>query len=164
MVGESWGVFMKWVLVEKHISGNHVWKFRGGARSGAGTILRQGGGGKDRGAQRGEREKKFFPEIGGFFSPKYSPDYKRFYVPKMAQDTSLRGAAAPLPPYFPRLWGHTPFSLAPSADVHEWYKTSVDIWKSDITLFQGYLKLKRYKIIKSLLKCILKYKGKRLQA
>jgi len=71
--------------------------------SGAETISGQGG--QDRGRQSREREIKVFAGLGAFF------------VPKMAQDTSLgvgksrpggtkispRGEAAPLPPYFPRL-------------------------------------------------------------
>jgi len=89
-------------------------------RSGAETIFGQWG--QDRERQNREREIEVFAGIGAFFVPKTSvlqqkrssPDLKRFLVPKMAQDTGLRGSkvaqgrpkyfqGGQLPPYFPRL-------------------------------------------------------------
>jgi len=63
------------------------------------------GGGQDRERQNRESEIKVFTGFGAFLSRKQafskkksSPDLERFFVPKMAQDTGLRGATAPLPP------------------------------------------------------------------
>jgi len=72
-------------------------------RSGAGTILGQGG--QDRERQSREREIKFFTEIGAFFCPKNGSGYKSHWGQKspMGGQNISRGAAAPCPPYFPRL-------------------------------------------------------------
>jgi len=73
--------------------------------SGVGTIFGQGE--QDRERQNREREIKVFAGIGAFFcrennrSPKKEkrslPDMERFLVPKMAQDTGLKGGDQ-LPP------------------------------------------------------------------
>jgi len=64
-----------------------------------------GQGRKDRKRQNREREKKVFAGYGAFFCPenkrsskkRSSPDLERFSVPKMAQDTGIRGGGKSRP-------------------------------------------------------------------